>query len=151
MVVGVGLVHRRHSGFEPRQTSGPLGALRLPIEPFRGFDEGPLALGQLPSHGQLDFLVSAAQIISAGTGGPERLEQRHGNTPVRHGAARVFPRQLLERLPRFHVHHMVEQGHRTVEVVVGGFAAAHREAYVAQVSYSSFSLVDPGVASCSGV
>ena len=135
------LVGRRHRQVRQRVEGGdlrilgqggarPLHRLLPPPDPLpvvrrlwvaeeggRGIDEQSLALGGWAQGGSFLHLVpSAAQLGGPWARGPEWLEERHGDPPMRHGAALVAARHLLEGFSRSGVRHVMQEGDRAIEV-----------------------------------
>ena len=71
--------------------------------------------------------VSARGLVLARLTGPERMEIRDGDTPLRHHAIRVARGGMVEQALRLDVHHVVQQVQPFVEGGIGFRRAGGRE------------------------
>ncbi len=124
-VVGpAGEAMARLAGFAPDRGSvrGRVGVVG-----GEGPDQTPLDVGPAADRpGALDGLAPGLLLLGGGWG-PDGVPERHGDTPVRHGTARVLLPDLGEAAPRLLVEEGVKQRRRPVEARLCFRAAGRAE------------------------
>ena len=126
-------VNLRHCLFPPPDSPPIVGRVRVAEERCGGLDEKPLALGRRPQRfGRPHRLPSLAQFFTPRPCRPQRLEQRHRDSPVGHRAVRVDRGDSLESFPRRGIGHVVEQGDGAIELQLRAGRATDREIDSAQ-------------------
>jgi hypothetical protein len=110
-------LHRGDRDFPAAHARQVVGGSGIEEEGLGSFDEEPFAFGRRRERLRLlHFVPPALEVGRTWPRWPQRLEERHRDTPMRHCATRVCLDHLPERFACLRIRHVMQQGDGTNEL-----------------------------------